>query len=61
MTDWKDWKTNGRTFEDLIHPAGGISEEAYENSGLQESQRLKKNLPEIQSFHADPKLFKTMQ
>lgn len=41
MTDWKDWKSNGRTFEDLIHPTGGISDQAYEISGLHESQILR--------------------
>ena len=44
MTDWKDWKTNGRTFMDLIHPSGGISVDAYAHSGMFEALKLRKIL-----------------
>lgn len=44
MSDWTEWKTNGRSFKDLIHPAGGISELAYEDSGKQEAKELRECL-----------------
>lgn len=44
MSDWSEWMTNGRTFKDLIHPAGGISEEAYTESSVSESMELRKVL-----------------
>lgn len=33
-TTWKDYKTNGRDFKDLIHPSG-VNEEHYFKSGLE--------------------------
>jgi cyclopropane fatty-acyl-phospholipid synthase-like methyltransferase len=44
MTDWKDWKTNGRTFMDLIHPSAGISVDAYAHSGMYDALKLRKIL-----------------
>lgn len=40
-TTWKDYRINGRSFEDLIHPAGGINKDEYNKSGIASAEYVK--------------------
>jgi len=40
MTNWKDYKINGRNFKDLIHPSG-IDKDKYNQSGKRDAEIIK--------------------